>query len=241
MNDLERIAALTSPGDMKRKIEAKLFEHLITTDPEAALAEAKATKAPRIAAQRLAEVGQTFIHSNPQKAFETAETLFSISPGAADWTFQLTYGGCLRDTVDTDESSGEIYRLLGGLSAKNPARTLEMILPGTPDPQNSGTFSFLTSTWAERDLAAYAGWVNQQADPLVREPATRLVVSQLTQKQQYGEALDWAMTMNKPQDSRPDPTYQKWNASNPQEAQAWLKSAKLPADQKALLEKGGNP
>ena len=137
-------------------------------------------------------------------------------------------------------SSNETYQLLAGLSAKDPARTLEMILPGTPDPQKSGTFSFLTSTWAERDLATYAAWVNQQADPLVRDPAARLVVSGLTTQQQYGEALDWAMTLNKPQDSRPGMIYREWKESHPQEAQAWLESAKLPADRKALLEKGGS-
>ncbi len=239
MKDLERLAALTPPGDLKRKIEAKIFEQLVTTDPEAALAEAKATKAPRIAAQRLAEVGKSFIDSNPEKAFETAAALFAICPGAADRPLLITYPGCERDTVE-DGLSSETYRLLAGLSAKDPARTLEMILPGTPQPNESGMFSYLTNTWAQRDLPTYTGWVNQQTDPLVREPAARLIVSQLARKQQYGGALDWAMTLNAPQNSRPDSIYQNWNASHPQEAQAWLKSAKLPADRKALIEKGGS-
>ena len=226
---------LTPPGELKRKIEAKLFMQLVTTDSEAALAEAKAT---RIAAQRLAEVGQTFIHSNPEKAFETAETLFSISPGAADGTIQLTYGGCLSDTI-ADESPGEIYHFLTGLSAKDPARTLEMILPGTPDPPNSGTFSFLTNTWAESDLLAFTGWVNRQTDPLIREPSARLIASRLAGKQQYAEALDWAMSLSAPQNNMPNSIYREWSQSNPQQAQAWLKSAKLPADRRAFLEKGG--
>lgn len=220
MKDLERIAALTPPGELKRQIETKLFTHLVTTDPEAALAEAKATKAPRIAAQRLAAVGKTFIHSDPEKAFKTAEALFSTCPGAADPMIQMTYPGG-GETV-SDDCSRETYHLLAGLSAKDPARTLEMILPGTPDPEESWTFSFLTDTWAERDLVAYTGWVNAQTNPLVREPAARRVVSRLARKQQYGEALDWAMSLKTPQNSRPDSTYREWRKSNPQAAQAIL-------------------
>jgi hypothetical protein len=237
--DLERIAALTPPGELKRKIEAKIFEQLVTTDPQAALAEAKATKAPRIAAQRLAEVSKSFIHSDPEKAFETAQVLFATCPGAADRPILITYPGCLRDTVDDDLSS-ETYQLLAGLSAKDPARTVEMILPGTPQPNESGTFSFLTNIWAERDLVSYTGWVNQQTDPRVREPAAWLIVSRLSTQQQYGEALDWAMTLSAPKNNRPGQIYQEWKESNPQEAQAWLKSANLPADRKALIEKGGS-
>jgi ferric-dicitrate binding protein FerR (iron transport regulator) len=82
--------------------------------------------------------------------------------------------------------------------------------------------------------------VNQQTDPRVREPAAWLIVSRLSTQQQYGEALDWAMTLSAPKNNRPGQIYQEWKESNPQEAQAWLKSANLPADRKALIEKGGS-
>ncbi len=240
MQDLERIAALTPPGHMKRKIEAKIFAHRVTIDPEAALAEAIATKAPRIAAQRLAEVGKTFIHANPEKAFQAAKALFSICPGAADQPILITYPGCQRDTVD-DSLSHEAYQFLTGLSAKNPARTLEMILPSTTNPQNSVIFSYFTYTWAERDLPSYAGWVNQQTDPLVREPAAWQIVDRFSKIQQYDQALDWALALSETRNNRPGLIYGEWEKSNPQEAQAWLESAKLPADRKALLKKGGTP
>ena len=238
MKDLERIAALTPPGELKRKVEAKLFKQLVITDPGAALAEAKATKAPRIAAQRLAEVGKSFLHANPEKAFETAEALISLGPAASAQAIQVRYPGGKED-VWPDDGPPEIWRFLSGLGVKDPARTLEMILPETSDPGESAMFSSLTSSWAECDLAAYTAWVNLQSDPLVREPAAHLVVSGLIKHQQFGEALDWVMSLNQPENCRPHAVYQQWRESNPQEAQAWLESAKLPPDRKAMIEKGG--
>lgn len=237
LKDFEKIAAMTPPGAVKRGMEARLFDQLVTSDSEAALAEAKATKAPLIAAQRLAQVGVAFVHSNPEKAFEAAAAIFAISPGAMDQPIKVTYpGGAV---TWSDESAQGIYTLLTGLSTKDPARTLEMVLPGVADPTKSGTFSFLTATWAERELVGYTNWVNQQADPRIREPAARLVVSRLSVDHQYGEALEWAMSLSEPQNSRPESIYRKWSENNPQEAQNWLESAILSTEQKLMVEKGG--
>ena len=238
MNDLERIAALTPPGALKRQMEAKLFKQLVINDPEAALAEAEATKAPRIAAQRLAEVGKTFLHANPEKAFETAEALISLGPAASAQAIEVRYPGG-KEEIWSDDGPPEIWQFLSGLGVKDPARTLNLILPETSDPEKSAMFSSLTSSWAESDLAAYTAWVNQQSDPLVREPAARQVVSGLLGHQQFGEALDWVMSLRQPENSRPHAVYQQWRESNPQEAQVWLESAKLPPERKAMIETGG--
>lgn len=237
-DDLERIAALTPPGALKRQMEAKQFKQLVIDDPDTALAEAKATKAPRIAAQRLAEVGKTFLHANTEKAFETAETLISLDPAARAQAIEVRYPDG-KEEVWPDDGPPEIWRFLSGLSIKDSTRTLGLILPGTPDPEESAFFESLTSSWAERDLAAYTAWVNEQTDPLVREPAARQVVSGLLKLQQYGEALDWVMSMNQPEHCRPHAVYQRWRESHPQEAQAWLASAKLPPERKAMIEQGG--
>jgi hypothetical protein len=235
--DFERIAAMTPPGAVKREMEARLFNQLVTRDAGAALAEAKATKAPLIAARRLAQVGKALVHSNPEKAFEAAAAIFAISPGAMDEPVKVTYPGGA--TTWAEESAQEIYSLLGGLGAKDPARTLEMALPAITEPAKSGTFSYLTTTWAERDLAGYTQWVNRQNDPRVREPAARLVVSRLSVDRQYGEALEWALSLDAPQNSRPDSIYRKWKEEDPQEARQWLESADLSAERKWLIEKGG--
>lgn len=236
--DLEKIAALMPPGAMKRAMETKLFTQLISSDPEAALAEAKAIKAPLIAAQRLAQSGVAFAHSNPEKAFEAAAAIFAISPGAMDQSIKVEYpGGAV---AWSDESAQGIYTLLTGLSTKDPARTLEIVLPVIEEPTKSGTFSFLTATWAERNLVEYTRWVNQQNDPRIREPAARLVVSRLSVKKQYGEALEWAMSLTEPQNSRPESIYQSWKEDNPQDAQNWLESANLSTEQKLLIEQGGS-
>lgn len=238
MKDLERIAALTPPGALKRQMEAKRFKQLVITDPDAALAEAKATKAPRIAALRLAEVGKTMIHANPEKAFEVAEALISLGPAATAQTIQVRFPGGSEE-ARLDEGPPEIWHFMSGLGARDPARTLDLILPETSNPGESAMVSHLISTWAERDLVAYTGWVNQQSDPQVREPAARQVVSGLVKRRQYGEALDWVMSLNQPENCRPHAVYQEWRESNPQEARDWLESAKLPPDRKAMIEKGG--
>jgi hypothetical protein len=114
-----------------------------------------------------------------------------------------------------------------------------MALPGMAEPAESGMFSNLTATWAERDLTGYAEWVNQQTDPRIREPAARQVVSRLCANHQYGDALEWAMSLNAPQNSRPDSIYRSWRENHPQEAKEWLDSANLSAERKLLIEKGG--
>ena len=235
--DLEKIAALTPPGAVKREMEGRLFDQLVTRDSGAALAEAKAIKAPLIAARRLAQVGKAFVHSDPEKAFEAAAAIFAISPRAMDEPIKVTYPGGAATWAD--ESAQEIYRLLDGLGTKDPARTLEMALPAMAEPTESGMFSNLTATWAERDLTGYAEWVNQQTAPRIREPAARLVVSRLCTNHQYGEALEWAMSLNAPQNSLPDSIYRSWRENHPQEAQEWLDSANLSAERKLLIEKGG--
>jgi len=237
LKDFEKIAAMTPPGALKREMEARLFDELVTNDSEAALAEAKATKAPLIAARRLAQAGVAFVHSNPEKAFEAAAAIFAVSPGAMDGPINVTFPGGTESWAD--ESAQGIYRLLSGLSTKDPARTLEMVLPVIAEPTRSGTFSFLTATWAERDLVGYTRWVNLQADPRIREPAAHLVVTRLSVNQQYGEALEWAMSLSEPQNSRPESIYRSWSENDPQEAQNWLESANLSTEQKLLIEKGG--
>ena len=238
MIDLEQMAALEPPGQRRRMMDAIIFKNLAGTDPEAALATAIATEAPRIAANRMAEVGKNLVHSNPEKAFEVAALLFSGSPGAIDESIKVVHPNGKTTLLEGD--SREMNDFIHALGTKNPSRTLEIILPTETCANKSWAVSSITGIWADRDLAGFTEWVNKQADSQVREPAARLVVRQLERMQQYGEALEWAMSLASPAESRPDATYLKWKESNPQDAQDWLNSANLPPERKLLIEKG-NP
>ncbi len=57
---LERLALETPAGQLRRQIESAAFNQLLATDPEAAVQQAKAEKAPRVAAERLAAVAAHF-------------------------------------------------------------------------------------------------------------------------------------------------------------------------------------
>ena len=75
---LRQLAGQAPSGAFKWRMEAELFKNLLETDPEAALAQAKATKAPVIATQRLATAGLALVQKDPAQALEIARTLFAI-------------------------------------------------------------------------------------------------------------------------------------------------------------------
>ncbi len=222
---LQRLAEQTPSGEAKWKMESVLFENLLKTDPEAALAQAKATQAPRIAAERLAAVGLSLAQTDPAKALELTQQLFTTYPGALSGMTWVRYPN---GSSGSGSSVKAVEELVNGLMDKDPAKVLEMM---PPPPAGGGSderaFSNLANKWAEQDLVAYTKWVNQQNDPVVRNEATSVVVNQLTQQQHYSEAAEWAMSAEKTPDSLFNVIYQ-WGRTNPDEANAWLDSADLP-------------
>jgi hypothetical protein len=221
---LERLAQQTPSGEAKRKMEAVLFENLLKTDPEAALEQAESTKAPRIAAERLAAVGLSWAQSDPGKALELTQKLFTIYPDALDGMTWVKYPNGSSGSGSEMKVVGE---LVNGLMDRNPAQVLEMIPPAKGQSEHGhSAFSKLANKWAENDLVAYTNWVNQQTDPAVRDPAASVVVNQLTEQHQFQEAVEWASSSEKTKGNMFNIFYQ-WNRSNPDEARAWLESADI--------------
>lgn len=225
---LERLAAQTPSGELKRRMEAALFGKLLETDPAAALEQANATQAPVIAAQRLAAVGIHQLEGDPDQAFDIARKMFSSNPA------------CLRQRTviqgpngDRSTSFGhneDVSEFVTALMAKDPARVMDMLPP--PTAEFAADFSSLASNWADQDLAAYSDWVKQQKDPAVRDSATLPVVHELMQSQQFAEAAEWAMGSAAAKPYLTD-LFREWQRSNPDEARQWLESADLPAEDKA--------
>jgi len=223
---LERLIAQTPSGNAKRQMEAVLFENLVKTDPEAALEQANSTKAPRIAAERLAAVGLTMTRTDPDKAIELTKKLFEVYPDALDATVWVRYpngasgsGGAIR----------QVEELVDGLMDTQPQRLLEMMPPKKEGGDSS--FSRLAGKWADRDLTGFTNWVNGQTDPVVRDQSAGIVVNQLAEQHQFREAVDWAMSSERTKGNLFNVFYQ-WNRTNPAEARAWLESADIPANQK---------
>ena len=144
---LQRLAEQTPSGEAKRKMEAVLFANLLKTDPDAALEQATSTQAPRIAAERLAAVGLSFARTDPAKALELTQKLFTIYPDA------LT-GMTTVKTPNHSSGSGStlhgVQELVDGLMDKNPAKLMEVLPPTSED-----SFHAVASKWAKQDFVAY--------------------------------------------------------------------------------------
>ncbi len=229
-DDLERLAATTSSGALKRKLDDAVFANLLATDPEAALAQAKATKTPLVAARRFAEIGASLLASDPEKAFGIGADILAVSPGKLGPEMQIQSTGYTQ-LYGAEKNPAATF--MESLLIKDPARTLDMTTAGT-DPV-SGTFKDLARKWAAQDLVAYSEWVNLQTDPRIRNPAARQVVSQLSSQGQFHEAAEWAMSGDKPDPGNLYNLAHQWSLNNRAEAAAWLESVDLPEAEKASL------
>ena len=227
---LERLIAQTPSGNAKRQMESVLFDNLLKSDPEAALEQATTTKAPRIAAERLAAVGLTMTRTDPDKAIELTKKLFEAYPDALNATVWVRYPN---GATGSGTTIRQVEELVDGLMDTQPAKILEMI---TPKTGGGRSFSNLAGKWAERDLAGFTTWVNGQTDPAVRDPAAGIVVNQLAEQHQYEEAVEWAMSSEQTKSNLFNVFYQ-WNRTNPAEAKAWLESVDIASDKKEEYRK----
>ena len=239
--DLERLAAQTQSGEMKRKMEAALFDNLLATDPAAAIEQAKATAAPLIAAERLSKIGLSLIKTDPEKAFEMAETILATTDGKMGFETRIEYKNGSSSWGGGESVANE---LMQSLLAKDPARVVEMAATqgqgkSEESPQfHTGMqmFANLASEWAGQDLVGYTNWVNQQNDPAIHATAAGMVINQLNELGQYHEALDWAMSSPKMRTSGGlFSTLYQWRKADPAGAGEWLESADLPESEKADL------
>jgi hypothetical protein len=232
---LERLAEQTPSGALKRKMEDALFKNLLKTDPEAAIEQATATKAPKIAAERLAAVGMRLVNTDPDRAFEMAENLFGVCPDALHGLTTVRYAN---GSDVWGSYNFALHQLMDALIAKDPARVMEITTPqGDGSSGNSSDFISLAGIWAARDLTGYANWVNGQTDPVIREPAVMAVISQLQGEQQYAEAADWAMSLEKSKDTQLLRLLDNWKRTNPDDALKWLESSDLTEQEKQNIRK----
>ncbi|MCU0749158.1 MAG: hypothetical protein MUF13_06380 [Akkermansiaceae bacterium] len=227
-DSLQRLADQTPSGELKRKMEAALFDNLVLTDPGAALEQAKSTKAPAIATQRLATVGMNWVERDPDKAFEVAAALFKTNPNAM--SVETTVEG--PDSVSSWHYSNNstVEELVTALMTKEPARTMEL-----QDP-DSQPFGRVANIWAELDVVSYTHWVNQQADPETRDKAASVLVNQLIQEEQFTDAAEWAMSSKTARENLINLIHQ-WNQSDPTEAKKWLETTNLTESERANVER----
>lgn len=222
---LKRIADQAPSGEMKRKLEAVLFANLLKTDPEAAIAQAEETKAPVIAAQRLAVAGLSLVQKEPERAFELAQKIFEVNPDAMRGMTMIEYAGGSSGWGVGDQ---QVNELLDALLVRNPARLMELKFAEEKGHMLHSPLAQLAGKWAEQDINAMSEWVKRQEDPKVREPATSVIVLKLSNERQYEDAAGWALSLGESKIAQVEGVLARWKQSNPDDALQWLENSQLP-------------
>jgi len=231
-DDLERLAAQTPSGTLKRKMEATLFDNLLATDPAAALEKARTADAPLTAVERFAKIGLPLVKTDPEKAFEMAEEIFRASPERLEAQTRVEYKNG-STTWGSEESKAS--DLLGALLNQDPARVLDLFgTTGGDKSSPSQTFSKLSQQWAAQDIVGFSNWVNTQTKPEVRDPAVNTVMYQLLQDGQFTEAIDWGLSSDQlRKNGSLNNIFYQWKQADPDAAAEWLDASDLPEDEKS--------
>jgi hypothetical protein len=230
--DLARLEAMTPPGALKRKIEDALFTNLITTNPKAALEQARASDTPFLAAKRLAKIGSTLLTSDPEQAFELGAEILAANPAKLAPAMQVQTDGQRRNW-GPDEEENAAANFMKSLLARDPERTLGIVTAG----QESVTQAFhqLAAEWADQDLPAYLEWVNRQESPAIRNEAATHVVQQFASQGHYQEAAEWAISAKILDHRSLYFLAGQWKQRDPAGAVAWLQTVDLPESVKRDL------
>lgn len=221
--DLERLASMTPSGQMKWRMEDAIFESLLSADKEAALKNARKTEASLIAAKRLALIGETFLETDPEKAFALGGEILDLAKSrlSPELDINTDRGGT---RYGSSEDAAEDY--MRSLLRANPERVMNMLVDISP---KSDAFSTLSHEWAEKDVDGLASWTNQQDDPQIRSRATDTIVGRLSAQDRFEEAAGWALS-NYAETKGTSSMYQllyKWNRTSPDQAAQWLQNVDI--------------
>jgi hypothetical protein len=232
-DELALIAQRTPSGSDRLEMEAALFANLVKTDPAAALEQAKATTIPRSAAERYATIGQSLVRTDPVQSLQLAKDLLVACPGALDLTASIRYP----DGHSTNESLmiPGVYEFMSSLMETQPHQVMEMIVSLPAEMAKDQVASF-SDQWVGQDLAGYADWVNQQADPEVRDTGVSRIVGELRESGHFQEAAEWASGGDLSVTDRLSGVLSQWQKQDPEGPAHWLKSSRVPPATKARIQ-----
>ncbi len=231
-DELARIAERTPSGKAKLVMEAALFDHLIKTDPGAAMDQAKSATIPRIAAERYAAIGIGVVQVDPEQALQVAKDLLAACPDALYLTAKIEYPD---GNHHQDIEIPGVSEFMNCLMARQPEKVMEMITSLPPESGNE-QFDKFSRQWIEQDLVAYLNWLNQQSDPAIRQSGASHVVDGLRDSSHYQEAAEWASSLEKMDTFQLERVLAGWLLQDPQAPAGWLKTTEIPPDRKALIQ-----
>jgi hypothetical protein len=237
---LAELAAASPSGEFKWKLESAAFRHLAETNPTEALAQARVTESPRLAAERLAVIGKGLAESDPRKALEIFQELFKACPDAGNrviWTRYPNGGSGGGGSIDG------VQPFLDGLVAADPqsamdAASLESDVEALKRGTDSGALSSVARTWARQDSSGFSHWLEgQEAGPLYDHGAG-ILVENLTGQGEFPQALDWSTRMsdeNSRQNSARN-AFSQWQSRDPDAAKQWFEQTELTENLRKALE-----
>lgn len=241
---LGELAEESQPGKMKQMLEAAAFAHLAILDPEKALETARQIEVPRLAAERLTQLGRTLIAENPQRALEVLAEVFGRFPDAHGRLSMIRFP----DGAQYQQTGiSGLREFLNELVAKDPRQTLEATLgieKSLPEPseqakqfnRDPGSVT-VAQAWAERDQAAFLEWAKAQGDPAAHETTARVMAGRLAQKMEFAASIEWSMQI-KDDRSKTSAIYQAfpgWAGADPVAAGKWLDTSGLDSSMKDSL------
>jgi hypothetical protein len=230
---LEQFTSRLPAGEMKRKAEAILYEALVASDPDQALAQASATKSSAIATERFATLALALSKTDPGRAWEVARRMFEAHPEALN--SNVLIAGPNRWTSYGLSSDSAVSKVVDRMISVDPAALMEM-QPVSSSDQNFSSFQFVAGKWAAQDFPAYAEWVNGQAAPEVRDEAAGIVISKLRSDAHYEEALEWSMSSEKLRAKHLFSVVVNWIRTDPERARTWLESAPLTESERTKFQ-----
>ena len=224
---LARMASQAPSGSAKRKMETALFQNLLKSDPETAIAQALASEFPRQAAERLAAVSLSLMKTDPARAKEMAGILLDRCPDGMMRSHSLKLPG--KQTSSSASSVEGVSEMMKSLLAEDPDQTMDMIAArGLGGPHGNYMFEELGDEWRDRDLMAYSDWVKRQTEPAIRNRGVGKVIQSLTGVGDYRDAADWALSL--PDTKRIyalEDIAGNWRSNHPDQVLQWLETAAL--------------
>ena len=222
---LRELAAQCPPGELRQRIETRLFEQKLENDPEAALAEARANPSPVGAAEQLAKVALHEARTHPEKSLELLDEIFRRSPWFPE------YPGLAPDGKGTGESllearSGD--ELIRTLAESQPEALMDSLTKHGKGVRDSGHFKAAMVTWLHKDPASVAEWAARQ------EPENSAAICQFAAVILGGEGGE--TTMEFAIKSGDEETIRRglmfWNMEDPDGAARWAEANGMSIEQR---------
>jgi hypothetical protein len=234
---LAEFAASTPPGALKRKLEAAEFRLLATTDPEKALAQARATDSERVALERMSQLAALQARDDPAKAKELLVELLGRFPDPAAYGVHVErLGGLTRSGGVPDELS----QALRVLATSEPAETMNLLVSSAGQSGRSAwdhLIGGVAQQWAESHADAYADWALRLPQPEIRDQALGVVVDQLSRSKSFSEAMEYAAEIGGPnRNGQQHHVLHQWHRADPKAAAAWFQQAPMAEEERRRFE-----